>query len=204
MAIPDEPLVTRLRPSLGVRRPGESAARQAAEILSDQSMDAATAAAEARPWQAAASGERQVGWELHNLTSPPWYVFHDILIGTRGHNVDHLVIGPGGVFSVNTKNLTGKVWVATRVFMLNGYRTDYLPKAHAEGMRVSIHLGVEVRPVIAVICDEFTVKECPPDVDVVARQTLRRWLERLPQQLSTGRAFAIARRADNPATWTTS
>jgi len=32
----------------------------------------------------------------------------------RGVNVDHLVIGPGGVFSLNAKNVKGSVWVADR------------------------------------------------------------------------------------------
>jgi len=41
----------------------------------------------------------------------PWAVWHDLPIGTRGANVDHLVVGPGGVFSVNTKKTHGRVWL---------------------------------------------------------------------------------------------
>jgi hypothetical protein len=105
------------------------------------------------------------------------------------------------VFSINAKNLTGKVRVTERTFRHNEYRTDFLPKASREGARVSRCLGVEVRPVIAVICEEFTVKAPPPDVDVVARRRIRKWFEGLPPRLSAGEAFEIARRADNPATW---
>src|SRR5207248_3110243 len=155
-----------------------------------------------RAWRVGARGEELVARELAKLSSPPWYVFHDIPLGTRGANIDHLVIGPGGVFSVNTKNLTGKVSVTERTFRHNGYRTDYLPKAHREGERVSAILGVPVRPVIAVICNEFTVKASPTDVDVVARRKLRNWLEGQTARLSKPEVFAIARRVDDPSTWT--
>jgi hypothetical protein len=94
--------------------------------------------------------------------------------------------------------------VTERTFRHNGYRNDYLPKAHREGDRVSAILGVAVRPVIAVICNEFTVKANPPDVDVVARKKLHRWLEGHTARLSPQEAFAIAQRADDPATWSTS
>src|SRR5437763_834061 len=112
------------------------------------------------------------------------------------------VIGPAGVFSINTKNLAGKVRVTERTFRHNDIRTDYLPKATREGQRATALLGVDVRPVLAVICDEFIVKVNPIDVDVVARRNLRRWLEGLPPRLSASETFAIARRADDPATGT--
>jgi len=54
-----------------------------------------------------------------------WSVFHDIQIDARGRNVDHLVIGPGGVFCLNAKNLAGRVWVGGNTFLVNGCRTDY-------------------------------------------------------------------------------
>jgi hypothetical protein len=41
------------------------------------------------------------------------------------------------VFTINTKNLTGKVWVGPRTVLHNGHRTDYLPRAAAEARRAS-------------------------------------------------------------------
>jgi hypothetical protein len=201
------PLVARGRASLVTSKAGQSAARRAAEEHAKDPWRARVgrllgAHTDERAWRVGAKGEQLVGRELAKLGSPPWYVFHDIPIGRRGANVDHLVIGPGGIFSVNAKNLSGKVRVTERTFRHNGYRTDYLPKATAEGRRVAAALGVDARPVLAVICDDFEVKTPPTDVDVVGRRRLRRWLERLPPRLSPAEAFAIARRADDPATWT--
>lgn len=46
-------------------------------------------------------GERAVGQFLERLRENGYQVFHD-LVG-EGFNVDHVVIGPGGVFTVETK-----------------------------------------------------------------------------------------------------
>src|SRR5947209_4421219 len=132
MPIDEGPLVARGRASLVTSKAGQSAARRAAEEHAKDPWRARIGRllgvhTDERAWRVGAKGEQLVGRELAKLASPPWYVFHDIPIGGRGANVDHLVIGPGGVFSVNAKNLTGKVWVTERTFRHNGYRTDYLP-----------------------------------------------------------------------------
>jgi hypothetical protein len=99
-----------------------------------------------------------------------WHVFNDIPVGERGANIDHLVVGPVGVFTINTKNLKGNVWLASRALLLNGIRTDYLPKASLEARRASRLLSsrigrlIEVRPVLAILADEWTIKERPTDV----------------------------------------
>ncbi len=46
-------------------------------------------------------GERAVGQYLERLRENGYVVFHD-LVGS-GFNIDHLIIGPGGVFTVETK-----------------------------------------------------------------------------------------------------
>jgi hypothetical protein len=46
-------------------------------------------------------GERAVGQYLDRLASKGYRVFHDVL--GDGFNVDHVLVGPGGVFTVETK-----------------------------------------------------------------------------------------------------
>jgi Nuclease-related domain len=57
-----------------------------------------------------ASAEEHVGGLLDELTSSGWRVIHDANLG-RG-NVDHILIGPGGVFTIETKSHPGPVRVA--------------------------------------------------------------------------------------------
>jgi hypothetical protein len=57
---------------------------------------------EARPWLLGAGGERRVGRELDRLKRSGWTVRHDIR-KRGGGNIDHLVCGPRGVFTIETK-----------------------------------------------------------------------------------------------------
>lgn len=68
---------------------------------------------EERAWRRGAQGEEEVARRLAELPEDQWTVLHDLPLGACGANLDHLVIGPGGVFALNAKHLTGRVWVAT-------------------------------------------------------------------------------------------
>ncbi|HEY5046337.1 MAG TPA: nuclease-related domain-containing protein [Solirubrobacteraceae bacterium] len=56
-----------------------------------------------------ATGEEQVGGLLDGLAGEGWHVIHDASLG-RG-NVDHILIGPAGVFTVETKSHLGPIRV---------------------------------------------------------------------------------------------
>src|SRR6516164_9273141 len=61
-----------------------------------------------------ASAEEQVGGLLEQLSGRDWQVLHDASLGHG--NIDHILIGPGGVFTVETKSHPGPV----RVTRLHG------------------------------------------------------------------------------------
>lgn len=57
------------------------------------------------------------------LVKHGWHVLHSIPLGTGKSDIDHLLIGPGGVFTINPKNHPGgKVWVGEHAFRVNGQR----------------------------------------------------------------------------------
>jgi hypothetical protein len=143
-----------------------------------------------RAWRQGAKGEEMVGAQLARLPDS-WRVINDISLNEKGHNVDHLVIGPGGVFSLNAKNLSGRVWVAERAFYVNGRPTDYLRKADWEAREVTkrlagSHVQFKVEPVIVVIADRdrIKIKAQPLNVAVVKRREIRAWLESQPTRLT--------------------
>ena len=46
---------------------------------------------------------------------PEWTVLHSVPVGRGKSDIDHIAIGPPGVFTINTKFSPGKdVWVAGR------------------------------------------------------------------------------------------
>jgi hypothetical protein len=64
---------------------------------------------QARTWQRGAHGERRTGRLLDRLTRDGFVVFHDPAAPGSPANVDHLVIGPTGLFVIDSKQWTGSV-----------------------------------------------------------------------------------------------
>jgi hypothetical protein len=140
-----------------------------------------------------------------------WHVLHAVPVGDRGSDIDHVVVGPPGVFTLNTKNHAGKsVWVAERAFLVNGQRTDYLRKSRFEAQRSSQLLSsacgfaVTVEPVIVVIASRLTIKHRPTGVHVVGRKRVVRWLRHQPPVLKSQGVEEIFERARTASTWTSS
>lgn len=55
---------------------------------------------EATSWEVGAAGERRVGNRLDRLKSRGWNVLHSVPLKS-GADIDHIVIGPGGVITVS-------------------------------------------------------------------------------------------------------
>ena len=201
----------RIEESLLGRKAGASARQMAARLRAEAPMRGlldrvlANKTAE-RAWRMGARGERFSGWLLDRLPEG-WHVFHDVPVGERGVNIDHLVIGPAGVFTVNTKNLQGKIWLAPRTLLVDGRKRDYLPKAVREAGRASRLLGealrrpIAVTPVLSIIADEWTVKERPTDVIVETPRGVKRLLLDRGGTLSPREVHEIAEAAAKPQTW---
>ncbi len=159
-------------------------------------------------WYRGAQGEIAVGAMLAALPAD-WTVFHALPVGTKESDIDHLVVGPGGVFSINTKHHNGKpIWVANRTLMVSGHRQPHIRNAEHEAARVTkiVHqtLGLtgRVRPVVAIHgASSIVVKERPDLVAVLDSRRLRRWLLKWPAVLSVEDRDRVVQLIDDPATW---
>jgi hypothetical protein len=60
-------------------------------------------------WRRGAAGERRTARLLHPLERQGWAVLHDLAVPGSWANIDHLVIGPGGVFVVDSKQYRGRL-----------------------------------------------------------------------------------------------
>jgi hypothetical protein len=210
-ADPDDSYFVKIEETLVGRRAGASATEKAHDLRAADPIGALTSrilrrTTDERAWSRGAHGERIVGWFLERLPDG-WHVFHDVPAGDRGANIDHLVVSPVGVFTLNTKNLRGRVSVSARAFRVNGYARDYLPKSVHEAERASRLLGaavghsIAVRAVLVVIADDIEIAEEPANVHVGSPRGIKRWLERLPTALTNGEVIEIAAVAHKPATW---
>src|SRR5680860_1213119 len=59
-----------------------------------------------RAWRIGADGEEKVATQLAKVAKkdPRWRFLHAIPVGDRGSDIDHVIVGPGGVFTVNAKH----------------------------------------------------------------------------------------------------
>ncbi len=73
-----------------------------------------------------ARGEERVA-RLLALLPQTYAVFHGLKIGDNAGDVDHVVVGPGGLFVIETKNWTGRVTVADGRILLDGREPDRAP-----------------------------------------------------------------------------
>lgn len=160
-----------------------------------------------RAWWKGANGARVTARWLGRLPDG-WHVFHEVPAGERGATIDHVVIGPGGVFTVNTKNVTGKLWVGSTGIRHNGHRTDFLSTATGQARRASRLLStalgrlVPVRSVLAILADEWTITEEPAEVLVRGPRGAKNLMLSQPVVLSMREVAELAVAAAKPATWT--
>ncbi|MGR0221341.1 nuclease-related domain-containing protein [Agromyces sp. ZXT2-6] len=163
---------------------------------------------DAEPWYLGALGELEVARRLAAL-GPNWYVLHSVPVGAGSSDLDHVAIGPAGVFTINTKHHRGQhVWVGAKRILVGGQRTDHLRNARYEAKRTSKLLSgaartlVDVTPIIAVVgAKRMTVRERPADLVVLREFELVRWLRRRPVTLSPEQVRHLAAVAAQPTAW---
>jgi hypothetical protein len=161
-----------------------------------------------RSWFRGAEGEIEVGQILGRL-GPEWTVLHAVPVGAGASDIDHVVIGPAGVFTLNTKNHAGRaVWLADRAILVDGHRQHYLSHSRHEAARAAKRLGaavgepVPVTPVLVLIGPKsLTVKQRPVDVTVVTDREVLRWLQRRRAVLAPAQVDRITAAALLPGTW---
>lgn len=94
---------------LVTNKAGASARRKAKELRDEDPIRTAVARllrkhTDERAWRIGADAEETVGSRLDRLNQTEWLVLHDIIRNEQGTNIDHLVVGSAGVFSLNTKH----------------------------------------------------------------------------------------------------
>lgn len=84
--------------------------------------------ADVESWLTGVEGEQATAVALSSL-GPEWKVFHSIPIGTTGRDIDHLAIGPTGVYVINSKSHPGANIRVTGDVVIYGRRGWQEPKA---------------------------------------------------------------------------
>jgi hypothetical protein len=107
---------------------------------------------QARGWRRGAHGERRTARLLRRLARDGFVIFHDLAVPGADANLDHLVIGPTGVFVIDSKQWTGQVYqTADGLAWHNHYRLDRtLDTVRWEAETVSRLLGTRATALVCV------------------------------------------------------
>jgi hypothetical protein len=96
-------------------------------------------------WRKGAEGEERIGRRLTKLEQHGFHVLHDLQVPGSHANVDHLVIGPTGLFVVDAKNYAGRLTLSKGTLWHGRYPlTKHLATTCWEAERVSQTLAVPV------------------------------------------------------------
>jgi hypothetical protein len=152
-------------------------------------------------WRRGAAGEQRTARLLAGLERQGWVVLHDLAVPGSRANLDHLVIGPGGVFVIDSKQYRGRLQLDASGRLWHG-RYPLAPTLRAvsfeadQASRVLPDPGVVVVPVVAVHGAQVPWgKVVMQGVPVVAARRLPSMLRQLPAVLGPERVAALATQA---------
>ena len=151
-----------------------------------------------RAEHAAAKEEQRVSDDLDDLPSG-WFVLRPIDVDADARHVDHVAIGPGGIFTIYLEHQRGaKVWVSEHAVTINGRDSDHLRQARSEARRASGRLteacgfDVTVQSVLLLIgAATMQTLSRPAEVHVRTQHDIRDWLCRQPTRLDADSVRAV-------------
>ena len=159
---------------------------------------------------------------LGRLVAEGWLILHDVPVGLQGGVLDHLIIGPGGVFTLREhRHPAAHIEVGPTSVRVDGRGTPYLRDACLEQRRVhqlltsAAGFAVEARAVIVLagvsraeldVLDgvaraELDSEPRPDSALVISRRDIPEVFRRMPQRIAATKVEVIRAAAGRRATW---
>ena len=156
---------------------------------------------EAIAWRRGAAGERRTARLLGPLERQGWVVLHDLAVPGSRANIDHLAVGPGGIFVVDSKQYRGRLKLDPSGRLRHGrYPLASTLQAVSfeadQAAKVLPDPGVVVVPIVAVHGAQVPWgKMVMNGVPIVPAQRLPSMLRQLPAVLGPERVVDLADQA---------
>ncbi len=153
---------------------------------------------ETRAWQRGAAGERHVARLLEPLVQQGWGVNHDLRVPGSKANIDHVVVGPPGVFVIDAKHYRGRLRLSGDGLLWHGryFLAPTLSATRWEADKLQARIGapdIAVVPIVAVIGATVPYGQVTAhDVTVIPARRLPGLLRSLPPTLTPERAREVA------------
>lgn len=145
-----------------------------------------------------ALAEEKVALQLSGLPEG-YYGFHDISFD--GFNIDHVAVGPGGIFVLETKSHGGTIDARDNSLLLNGKppQKNFLNQVWSQTKNMQEYLWkmtskeLKIKPVLCFTNAYVKVRRPVKGVDVVSLKYLNTYLKRQPGILETADLEQILR-----------
>ena len=149
---------------------------------------------------------------------PDWTVVHSVPVGgalpEQYLAIDHLVIGPAGIFTITLHSHAGQdIWVGERTFLVDDERLGHLPVAEESALVVTglleaalavggTAVDILVTPCI-VVDSPATMRVCQRTgrIQVTTARDFNAWLASLPRLLSPAVVDTLSAVALQASTW---
>jgi hypothetical protein len=107
--------------------------------------------AETTGWRRGAKGEQLTARRLRRL-GRGWTIYHDLAIPSSRANADHLVIGPPGIFLIDSKHYRGRLTLTPEGSLWYGHHplTGVLATVRWEAAVFAQVLGTTITPMLCV------------------------------------------------------
>jgi ssDNA-binding Zn-finger/Zn-ribbon topoisomerase 1 len=150
-------------------------------------------------WKTGADGEDRTARALAELESEGFIVLHDRRKPGSSANIDHVIVGPTGVFVVETKSYSGPLSIrGDDVFVGGRRRTDMVQQARSEADVVKAVLAIagDNLPVTPILCihraEMPLLKASVQGIPVVNERGLVRVLRRTADVLDPQKVLEVA------------
>jgi hypothetical protein len=138
-------------------------------------------------WLRGAEGERVVGEVCAELKGNGWHAIHDVSLGHG--NVDHILVGPGGIFTIETKSHPGHI-------PIDHIDPKMLKQAYAEKKLLERITGLDVQPLL-VFSRAYLVGSVPAQrggVTILPARMLEHYFSRRRPVMAAEHADQVHRR----------
>lgn len=140
-------------------------------------------------WQKGNEGEIIVADHLNTLPQD-YFVFNDVKLPGNGGNIDHIVVGPTGIYVIETKNYSGKYRIKGNqwLYYKNGHPTEIKNNPGTQVRKNTKDLikflnqkdistnGSWITGLVALICPDFRVLETPQNYRVLIPKTVPEYI----------------------------
>ena len=138
-------------------------------------------------WNRGLEGENEVFKCLETLPKD-YFIFNDVKLPGKGGNIDHIVIGPSGVFVIETKNYSGKYRINGNkwFYYKNGKYVETSKSPGSQVVRNVVNLknfmtkrgipGLWMEAIVAFINQDFRVVKKPERYMVLVPETVPKYI----------------------------